>query len=134
RDLKVDNLLVGRDGLIKLCDFGSCSTQHKAYLSPKEIQIANEDIRRNTTAAYRSPEQVDLFQGHVVSEKVDIWALGVILFKLAFFQTPFEDNKGNIPQEKRYSAGLVSLIRCCLVVDPARRPTIGQVCNPVAVM
>lgn len=35
RDLKVDNLLVGRDGLIKLCDFGSCSTQHKAYLSPK---------------------------------------------------------------------------------------------------
>lgn len=34
--------------------------------------------------------------GHVVSEKVDIWALGVILFKLAFFQTPFEDNKGTV--------------------------------------
>lgn len=39
---------------------------------------------------------MDLFQGHVISEKVDIWALGVILFKLAFFQTPFEDNKGNV--------------------------------------
>lgn len=39
---------------------------------------------------------MDLFQGHVVSEKVDIWALGVILYKLAFFQTPFEDNKGNV--------------------------------------
>ncbi|CAN0236291.1 unnamed protein product, partial [Ectocarpus fasciculatus] len=64
-------------------------------LREQEIQIANDDIRRNTTAAYRSPEQVDLFQGHVVNEKVDIWALGVILFKLAFFQTPFEDNKGN---------------------------------------
>lgn len=58
--------------------------------------MANEDIRMNTTLAYRSPEQVDLFQGHVVSEKVDIWALGVILFKLAFFQTPFEDNRGNV--------------------------------------
>lgn len=31
-----------------------------------------------------------------MSEKVDIWALGVILFKLAFFQTPFEDNRGNV--------------------------------------
>lgn len=39
---------------------------------------------------------MDLFQGHIISEKVDIWALGVILFKLAFFQTPFEDNKGNV--------------------------------------
>lgn len=39
---------------------------------------------------------MDLFQGHVISEKVDIWALGVILFKLAFFHTPFEDNKGNV--------------------------------------
>lgn len=58
--------------------------------------MANEDIRRNTTPAYRSPEQVDLFQGHVISEKVDIWALGVILFKLACFQTPFEDSKGNV--------------------------------------
>lgn len=31
RDLKVENLLVGRDGLIKLCDFGSCSTTHRSY-------------------------------------------------------------------------------------------------------
>ena len=31
RDLKVENLLVGKDGLIKLCDFGSCSTTHRAY-------------------------------------------------------------------------------------------------------
>lgn len=65
----------------------------------QEFLIAKEDIRRNTTAAYRSPEQVDLDQGHVLSEKVDIWALGVILFKLAFFQTPFEDNKGNVDRE-----------------------------------
>ena len=35
RDLKVDNLLVGRDGLIKLCDFGSCSTDHRAFRFPK---------------------------------------------------------------------------------------------------
>lgn len=35
RDLKVDNLVVGRDGVIKLCDFGSCSTDHRAFYFPK---------------------------------------------------------------------------------------------------
>lgn len=35
RDLKVENLLVGRDGQIKLCDFGSCSTTHRAYHGSK---------------------------------------------------------------------------------------------------
>ncbi|CAN0041743.1 unnamed protein product, partial [Sphacelaria rigidula] len=96
RDLKVDNLLVGRDGLIKLCDFGSCSTTHRSYYGAQDIAAADEEIRRNTTPAYRSPEQVDLFQGHRVTEKVDIWALGVMLFKLAFFHTPFEDVRGNV--------------------------------------
>lgn len=38
-------------------------------------------------------------KGHLISEKVDIWALGVILFKLAFSQTPFEDSKGNVDSE-----------------------------------
>lgn len=71
---------------------------HDLSICEKDIQAANEDIRRNTTPAYRSPEQVDLFAGHVISEKVDIWALGVILFKLAFFQTPFEDSKGNVDE------------------------------------
>lgn len=65
-------------------------------LMQQDIAQANEEIRRNTTPAYRSPEQVDLYQGHVVSEKVDIWALGVMLFKLAFFHTPFEDVRGKV--------------------------------------
>lgn len=41
RDLKVENLLVGRDGLIKLCDFGSCSTSHRAYHLPKVSQLGS---------------------------------------------------------------------------------------------
>lgn len=42
RDLKVDNLLVGRDGLIKLCDFGSCSTTHRSYHG---TEVGEEGLR-----------------------------------------------------------------------------------------
>lgn len=62
----------------------------------QDIALAYDEIRRNTTPAYRSPEQVALHLGHVVSEKVDIWALGVMLYKLAFFHTPFEDMRGRV--------------------------------------
>lgn len=56
--------------------------------------MANEDIRKNTTLAYRSPEQVDLSQGHAISEKVDIWALGAMFFKLVLSQPSFEYDRG----------------------------------------
>lgn len=46
RDLKVDNLLVGRDGLIKLCDFGSCSTTHRAYHGGKVGRDAMIEVIR----------------------------------------------------------------------------------------
>lgn len=49
RDLKVDNLLVGRDGLIKLCDFGSCSTTHRAYHGGKVGRDARSDTMRHLT-------------------------------------------------------------------------------------
>ena len=38
RNLTVEKLLVGQDGLIKLCDFGSCSVSHGAFLHPKARQ------------------------------------------------------------------------------------------------
>jgi AP2-associated kinase len=58
RDLKPENLLIGEDGRCKLCDFGSASTRHRAFVGEREITAAKEEIRRHTTPAYRAPEQV----------------------------------------------------------------------------
>jgi serine/threonine protein kinase len=46
--------------------------------------------------------QVDLHSGHVVSQQVDIWALGVLLYKLAFGRTPFEGNTGHTVMFRHY--------------------------------
>ena len=59
RDVKVENLLIAAvDGTIKLCDLGSCSTDHRVFRNSTEIGYAQEDIEKHTTLAYRAPEQV----------------------------------------------------------------------------
>jgi AP2-associated kinase len=54
--LKAENLLLSSDGLWKLCDFGSISTNHKRFEKPEEMGIEEDNIRKYTTPAYRAPE------------------------------------------------------------------------------
>jgi len=39
------------------------------------MSLAEEDISKNTTMAYRSPEMVDLYSGHPINEKVWVYLL-----------------------------------------------------------
>jgi len=72
RDLKLENVLVSRDRVFKLCDFGSTSI-HRGPVTRDELGAVEMDLQRFTTAAYRAPEQVDLYSGQPMDERVDIW-------------------------------------------------------------
>merc|ERR1719171_3220907 len=83
--------------------------------------------------------QVDLNsrKGYEITERVDIWMLGCVLYTLAFYQHPFQDNatamaisnaKYFIPKDhpKAKSDKLCSLINWLLSADPSVRPSAAQ--------
>lgn len=73
RDLKLENILMARNGTIKLCDFGSCVFGTVPLTNAIERSRAEHVIERTTTQSYRAPEMVDLFIREVLTEKTDIW-------------------------------------------------------------
>lgn len=137
RDLKVENLLLSSQGTIKLCDFGSATTisHYPDYSwSAQKRAMVEEEITRNTTPMYRTPEIVDLYSNFPIGEKQDIWALGCILYLLCFRQHPFEDGaklrivngKYSIPaNDTRYTV-FHDLIRAMLKVNPEERLSIAE--------
>ncbi|XP_009395097.2 uncharacterized protein LOC103980417 [Musa acuminata AAA Group] len=135
RDLKAENVLLGPDGAWKLCDFGSTSTNHKCFDKPEEMGIEEDNIRKYTTPAYRAPEMWDLFRREVICEKVDIWALGCLLYRICFLKSAFDGESklqvlnGNyrIPDVPKYSSALTDLIKDMLKASPNTRPDITQV-------
>ncbi|CAN0232533.1 unnamed protein product, partial [Phaeothamnion confervicola] len=82
RDLKPDNVMITKDGRVKIMDFGL------AVLDDRHSQTRDDQIMG--TMAYFSPEQA---KGNVgVDHRADIYALGVILFELCTGNLPFIGN------------------------------------------
>uniref|UniRef100_A0A8C8WTT6 Cyclin G associated kinase n=1 Tax=Panthera leo TaxID=9689 RepID=A0A8C8WTT6_PANLE len=140
RDLKVENLLLSNQGTIKLCDFGSATTisHYPDYSwSAQRRALVEEEITRNTTPMYRTPEIVDLYSNFPIGEKQDIWALGCILYLLCFRQHPFEDGaklrivngKFSIPPDDTQYSVFHDLIRATLKVNPEERLSITELVN-----
>ena len=140
RDLKIENVLVAEDGLYKLCDFGSCSTDANVYSERSEILQAEELIGKTTTMMYRAPEMVDLYQRLLINEQVDVWALGCVVYTMAFCAHPFSDGSATrilngeglrVPPSSSYPQQLQALLDTMLVKDPLKRATAAQVLEAV---
>lgn len=138
RDLKVENVLISTSGstrTYKLCDFGSAAPPRPAATSAAEGRLIEDDVQRHTTLQYRSPEMVDVYRKQPIDEKSDIWALGVLLYKLCYYTTPFEEvgqmailnASFKYPNYPAFSDGLKLLIATMLREQPAKRPNIYQV-------
>lgn len=137
RDIKVENFLIGTDGLLKLCDFGSASLEsHVPDIGWTTLQRNNleELLQKFTTPMYRAPEQLDTWNNFPIGVKTDVWALGCILFCLCYKKHPFEDAaklriiNGNyiIPSDARFNC-YNDIIKGCFVVDPNGRFDVSMV-------
>eukprot|EP01127_Copromyxa_protea_P023944 TRINITY_DN9218_c0_g1_i1.p1 TRINITY_DN9218_c0_g1~~TRINITY_DN9218_c0_g1_i1.p1 ORF type:complete len:330 (-),score=48.39 TRINITY_DN9218_c0_g1_i1:32-1021(-) len=74
RDLKPENVLIGKDGHLKLCDFGFAKS------------IQGKSWTLCGTSEYLAPEVI-LGMGH--DKAVDFWAFGVFLYELLAGYPPF---------------------------------------------
>lgn len=80
RDMKPQNVLIGANGRVKLCDFGFARAMSSNTMVLTSIK---------GTPLYMSPE---LVQEQPYDATSDLWSLGVILYELFVGQPPFYTN------------------------------------------
>jgi len=97
RDIKPENIMVRKDHLVKVLDFGLAKLVKREELNQ---EAATQVLFRTTpgvvmgTTTYMSPEQA---RGADVDERTDIWSLGVVLHQLVTGKLPFAgDTKSDI--------------------------------------
>ncbi|KAK6482557.1 protein kinase C theta type-like [Huso huso] len=80
RDLKLDNVLLDKDGHIKIADFGMC--KENMYEEARTCTFCG-------TPDYIAPE---ILLGQKYGSSVDWWSFGVLLYEMLIGQSPFHGN------------------------------------------
>ena len=129
RDLKPENLLLSKNKILKIIDFGLSNF----YDGTKRLQTPCG------SPCYASPEMVKgkRYDGF----NIDIWAIGVILFAMLCGYLPFEDDENDtdvlfneiIRNKIDYPYFLsklsLDILQKILVSDPLQRITIDEIKN-----
>lgn len=80
RDIKPANILVGDNGIVKVCDFGIC----------KHIDHYESTSTIVGTPCYMSPEQV---LGDACDGATDVWGIGCVLYNMLYRKNPFSGKR-----------------------------------------
>jgi serine/threonine protein kinase len=126
RDVSPQNILVSFEGITKVIDFGIAKVMRDG------ADDATRSFQVRGKVGYLAPEQI---QDAATDRRLDVFALGVVLYVLTTGSHPFEGRGAlatlyNISQEpvtppskirKDFPAELEGAILKCLEKDPARR-------------
>lgn len=136
RDIKDENIIIDEHDHILLIDFGSCAyyrggapnVQHDVPLTEADVRSGRRLRHFSTfhgTVDYASPEVLrgEPYDG----PQQDIWALGVLLYTLAFKEVPFRSVSDILELRLRLpfepSPDIARMIKWLLAAKPQDRPT-----------
>jgi hypothetical protein len=120
RDIKPGNLLIGRDGVVKITDFGIAHAAGSAPVTGTGILVG--------TAAYLAPERAAGGRGTPAS---DLYSLGIVAYHCLTGDPPFAGSLIEValahchqplPDLSGMPPGVVALVRQLTAKDPAARP------------
>jgi serine/threonine-protein kinase len=105
RDIKPGNIMVTKEGVVKVVDFGIARLTDMSLTQPN-MMIGSR--------AYMSPQ---LYKGERADARADIWAVGVTLYELLAYQRPFN---GDSEAELMYRI---------MTDNPPTLPSLGAECS-----
>ncbi|XP_076920796.1 putative serine/threonine-protein kinase SIS8 isoform X1 [Bidens hawaiensis] len=127
RDLKTPNLLVDKNWVVKVSDFGLSRMKYSTFLSSRSTA---------GTAEWMAPE---VLRNEPSDEKSDVYSFGVVLWELCTLQQPwggmnpmqvvgavgFQHRRLEIPEDM--DPIIADIITKCWQTDPKLRPTFADI-------
>ena len=149
RDIKLENILIDNEGVVKIADFGA------SLIVPAAIGDCTKPQKKLDhpvgTPAYMSPEMTESGKGNKnkgvkYNYKTDIWGAGIVLFVMIYGHLPFTGDKSRSEEQTQtelfaaikteqvfcketVSIPCIKLINSLLDKVPKNRLDIGQILN-----
>lgn len=129
-DIKPHNILLTETGKVKVTDFGIARAINSATVIDKRAVLGS--------VHYLSPEQA---AGDKITEKADIYSLGVVLYEMLTHHLPFEGEtavsialqhmRGEVPRPAKINPAISPMLEECVLTalqkDPEKRyPSISD--------